>query len=197
MPLSPALPSALLATSTTGTSWLRSHRPISSSSGVSPARLSMTNSAASAPFSETCVCARIRPGKVAASSSSQPAVSTASNVSPARPASPMRRSRVTPGWSSTSASRFPTSRLNSVDLPTLGRPMMTTWGSFCAGMMRRQVALCAGVGKGGLPASRICHARPRFLRVEIAVLQQLHGYPVGRAHEGHVPVARRAIDGDA
>ena len=41
-------------------------------------------------------------------------------------ASPSRRSRVTPGVSSTSASLRPTSRLNSVDLPTLGRPMMAT-----------------------------------------------------------------------
>ena len=45
------------------------------------------------------------------------------------PASPSRRSRVTPGRSSTSASRFPTRRLNNVDLPTLGRPMMATTGS--------------------------------------------------------------------
>ena len=63
------------------------------------------------------------------SSSSQPAVSTMVKSSPSRCASPKRRSRVTPGWSSTSASFLPTSRLNSVDLPTLGRPMMMTWGS--------------------------------------------------------------------
>src|SRR5690606_6834114 len=37
-----------------------------------------------------------------------------------------RRSRVTPGVSSTSAILRPTSRLNSVDLPTLGRPTMAT-----------------------------------------------------------------------
>src|SRR6266851_5585651 len=43
--------------------------------------------------------------------------------SPSR-ASPSRRSRVTPGSSSTSASFCPTRRLNSVDLPTLGRPIM-------------------------------------------------------------------------
>ena len=41
--------------------------------------------------------------------------------SPSR-ASPSRRSRVTPGRSSTSASFRPTSRLNRVDLPTFGRP---------------------------------------------------------------------------
>ncbi len=45
--------------------------------------------------------------------------------SPSLP-SPSRRSRVTPGRSSTSARRAPTRRLNRVDLPTLGRPTMAT-----------------------------------------------------------------------
>ena len=45
--------------------------------------------------------------------------------SPSR-APPSRRSRVTPGRSSTSARRLPTRRLNSVDLPTFGRPTMAT-----------------------------------------------------------------------
>ena len=48
--------------------------------------------------------------------------------SPIRCASPSRRSRVTPGRSSTSASFLPTRRLNSVDLPTLGRPTIATVG---------------------------------------------------------------------
>src|SRR6056297_3231861 len=39
------------------------------------------------------------------------------------------RSRVTPGWSATSASRVRVSALKSVDLPTLGRPAITTIGS--------------------------------------------------------------------
>ena len=38
------------------------------------------------------------------------------------------RSRVTPGVSSTMESRFPMSLLNSMDLPTLGRPTMATMG---------------------------------------------------------------------
>ena len=50
---------------------------------------------------------------------------TVKSRSPSR-AAPSRRSRVTPGRSSTSASRLPTSRLNSVDLPTFGRPTMAT-----------------------------------------------------------------------
>src|SRR5262249_17400984 len=45
--------------------------------------------------------------------------------SPSR-ARPSRRSRVTPGKSSTNARRLPTRRLNSVDLPTFGRPTMAT-----------------------------------------------------------------------
>ena len=36
------------------------------------------------------------------------------------------REGVTPGWSSTSARRLPTRRLNKVDLPTLGRPTMAS-----------------------------------------------------------------------
>src|SRR5690349_7838092 len=45
--------------------------------------------------------------------------------SPIRP-SASRLSRVTPGVSSTIAIFRPTSRLKSVDLPTLGRPTMAT-----------------------------------------------------------------------
>ena len=46
-----------------------------------------------------------------------------------RSASPSRRSRVTPGRSSTSASLRPTRRLNKVDLPTFGRPTIATEGT--------------------------------------------------------------------
>src|SRR3546814_2076527 len=51
---------------------------------------------------------------------------------PSKCASPSRRSRVTPGRSSTSASFLPTSLLNSVDLPTLGRPIIAKTGSIFA-----------------------------------------------------------------
>jgi hypothetical protein len=139
---------------------------ISSSSGVIPARASITNSAASAPLSETSVCARMRPGSVSASSSSHPAVSTASNSSPSSPASPNRRSRVTPGWSSTSASFLPTSRLNSVDLPTLGRPMMTTWGR-ADWAMSAQVAAAAALGKEKQGARGKRPARPCWTHQDV------------------------------
>src|SRR5262245_61458459 len=58
--------------------------------------------------------------------SSRPAVSTTVKSRSPRWPAPKRRSRVTPGWSSTSASFLPTRRLNRVDLPTLGRPTMAT-----------------------------------------------------------------------
>src|SRR5204863_3232432 len=58
--------------------------------------------------------------------------------SPSRPR-PSRRSRVTPGRSSTNAKRLPTRRLNRVDLPTFGRPTMATVklmrGLTCAGYL--------------------------------------------------------------
>src|SRR5438128_5258621 len=42
------------------------------------------------------------------------------------------RSRVMPGSFVTIERRVPVRRLNSVDLPTLGRPTITSDGSFCA-----------------------------------------------------------------
>src|SRR5262245_30978813 len=70
------------------------------------------------------VCSCIRDVSEPFAPSSRPAVSMMVKArSPSLP-SPSRRSRVTPGRSSTSASFCPTSRLNSVDLPTLGRPIM-------------------------------------------------------------------------
>jgi len=56
----------------------------------------------------------------------QPPVSTSQKCRPAQSAAAKFRSRVTPGRSSTMAGRPPTIRLNRVDLPTLGRPTMTT-----------------------------------------------------------------------
>ena len=101
---------------------------ISSSSGVRPSRASIRNRATSASRTAASVCARIRPGRLAG-----PRPRTRRYPSPgirarADCASPSRRSRVTPGRSSTSATRLPTRRLNSVDLPTLGRPTMATVG---------------------------------------------------------------------
>src|SRR6202046_5736658 len=96
------------------------------SAEVSPARASTTNRITSQSISAASVCARMRPASVSGSPSSRPAVSTMVKERSASLPSPSRRSRVTPGSSSTSASLRPTSRLNSVDLPTFGRPMIAT-----------------------------------------------------------------------
>ena len=72
------------------------------------------------------VCSCMRPVRLSGAAASRPAVSMTPNArSPSR-ARPSRRSRVTPGRSSTNARRLPTRRLNSVDLPTFGRPTMAT-----------------------------------------------------------------------
>ena len=77
-----------------------------------------------------------------------PAVSiTVNSRSPRRPW-PSRRSRVTPGSSSTSASFCPTSRLNSVDLPTFGRPiiaMVNDMKGFLRPLARSSIKVCCGL----------------------------------------------------
>ncbi len=119
-----ACPRLLLATSTTGLLARRAKSAKARSVGVSPARASITNISASARPIAVSVCSCIRAVSEPLAPSSRPAVSMMVNSrSPSR-AFPSRRSRVTPGSSSTSASFCPTSRLNSVDFPTLGRPMM-------------------------------------------------------------------------
>src|SRR4051812_17120696 len=112
------------------------------------------NKAASASRTAASVWTRIRPGRDCGSSSSNPAVSMTLKTMPARFASPSRRSRVTPGRSSTSARRFPTSLLNRVDLPTFGRPTMATVGSgmrcAIAAPHRRRDSLAVGVKPPGV-----------------------------------------------
>src|SRR6516225_5872148 len=68
----------------------------------------------------------MRPLKLSGAACASPAVSTTLNSRSPRCALPSRRSRVTPGLSSTRAIRLRASRLNSVDLPTFGRPTMAT-----------------------------------------------------------------------
>src|SRR6478752_4850288 len=48
------------------------------------------------------------------------------------------------------------------------------------------------------PVAGIRHRAPWLLRWQrVALLQDLDGVEIGRADEGHLTVARRAIDGDA
>src|SRR5262245_32309724 len=105
---------------------LRTRSANARSAGVDPARASIRNITASATAIAAAVCSCMRPVRLWGAASSRPAVSMAVKVrSPSR-ACASRRSRVTPGRSSTSARRLPTRRLNSVDLPTFGRPTMAT-----------------------------------------------------------------------
>src|SRR5258705_11854836 len=121
---SPCRPSLLLATRSTGLLARRAKSAKARSFGVNPAGASITNISASASAIAVSVCSCMRAVSEPLAPSSSPAVSiTVNSRSPRRPL-PSRRSRVTPGSSSTSASFCPTSRLNSVDFPTLGRPMM-------------------------------------------------------------------------
>src|SRR6516165_8690228 len=121
-PASPPRPSLLLATRRIRAWLLRIARAKLWSSGVSPALASTSSSTASASATACSVWARMRAASASPRTSSFPAVATTVKVrSPSRPW-PSRRSRVTPGVSSTMARRRPTSRLNRVDLPVFGRP---------------------------------------------------------------------------
>src|SRR3954470_12404610 len=123
-PASPCLPSLLLATSSTGLLALRAKSAKARSLGVRPMRASITKNSASACAIAASVCSCMRAVSEPLAPSSRPAVSMIVKSRSPSLASPSRRSRVTPGRSSTSASFCPTRRLNSVDLPTLGRPIM-------------------------------------------------------------------------
>ncbi len=103
---------------------------ISSSSGVTPALASTTQIIAWDFSIANPACLKIFAGIIASSSGTMPPVSTSSNVRDLHSTSPKMRSRVMPGSSPTIDFREPVSRLKSVDLPTLGRPIIATSGAF-------------------------------------------------------------------
>src|ERR1043166_1261452 len=70
--------------------------------------------------------ARTCSAKLASTTLPIPPVSTTVNGCFPKHDSATRRSRVTPAWSCTMDIFFPTRRLKSADLPTLGRPTMAT-----------------------------------------------------------------------
>ena len=70
-----------------------------------PARASIRNRIASAPAIAASVCSCMRPLRLSGAASSRPAVSMTANARSPSCARPSRRSRVTPGRSSTSARR--------------------------------------------------------------------------------------------
>ena len=103
-----------------------------------------------------------------------PVSTTRYGLSPMR-ARPKCRSRVKPGKSATSAARVRVSRLNSVDLPTFGRPTRTRVGSMewvrgssdeasrSEAIRQRPLAKPRGAGARLADADRE-HARPRSAR---------------------------------
>jgi hypothetical protein len=135
--LAPPRPSALLATTSTGQFCRRSQAAKWLSAGVIPARASTTNTTRSAPATAASLLARMRPYSESGALSSSPAVSTSRTIRPRNCASASLRSRVTPGVSLTIADRRPARRLNSVLLPTFGRPAMTTVGSMRQNLEKR------------------------------------------------------------
>ena len=122
MPDCPALPSHLLPTISTSAPDRRIELAKKLSAGVMPSLASKTSKVKSARLMAFSVCCRILSSRLPVRASSRPAVSISLNSRAASRPWPSRRSRVTPGLSSTMACLRPVKRLNSVDFPTLGRP---------------------------------------------------------------------------
>ena len=119
--------STLLATTITVSARPRNSAATRSSSSVTPTVASTTNStvwASAIAFSLW----RLTWSSSESPPASHPPVSTSMKGRPRQEAATSLRSRVTPGRSSTIASRRPMIRLRSVDLPTFGRPTIATTG---------------------------------------------------------------------
>ena len=96
------------------------------------------------------------------------------------------RSRVIPGSSPTIDRRLPVSRLNSVDLPTLGRPTMATSGSLAAPALTGTTDL-RYVGKAFLPQrDRLRFAVPPvvYCQLDLAALRSVLTPPLAPLHPG-------------
>ncbi len=119
--------SALLATTSTVREPRRSQSAMASSSSVMPTDASTTNRTTSASRTAASTC-RLTFTSRSLPLGFHPPVSMTRNGRPSHSPSSSLRSRVMPGWSSTIAACSPRMRLNSVLLPTLGRPTMATTG---------------------------------------------------------------------
>ena len=107
--------------------WLRDlHEAGRPRHAVPPARASTTKSTRSASPTASRACCAIARVSGAGSAMSTPPVSTSTKRLPVHSQTSSFRSRVTPGLSCTTAARVSVSRLTSVDLPTLGKPMIAT-----------------------------------------------------------------------
>src|SRR5512143_2037811 len=172
-----AMPSALLTATNTGRPDLRRRCAMSRSCGAMPDRPSTSSTTASASAIAARVCFAISCRMPLFATGSKPPVSTTMNRRPPALPRPYWRSRVRPGKSATSAARLFVRRLNSVDLPTFGRPTRTRIGSI-GGATRRE-----------LPPAGLSAARHR---VERAGLGLPHGVRAGlRGLRGR----RRAVGG--
>ena len=96
-PIPASRPSHLLASSRTGVPARRSRLAKCRSSGVTPARASIRNSATAASSSARSACTAIRPSIALDAASSSPAVSTTEKCRSCRRADASLRSRVRPG----------------------------------------------------------------------------------------------------
>ena len=124
--------STLLTTTRTGRPDRLSTRATAMSSSMTPTVTSTTSRTTSASAMARSAWA-VTWASRGSPPASHPPVSTTVKACPHHSASSSLRSRVTPGRSSTTAARRPTMRLTRVDLPTLGRPAMTTSGRWPAG----------------------------------------------------------------
>ena len=98
------------------------------SEAVIPVLMSQTKTITVAAPMAISACSRMKERIWSSVPGSMPPVSTMSKTRLRHSHWAYSRSRVTPGVSSTMDSRWPQSLLNSMDLPTLGRPTMATKG---------------------------------------------------------------------
>ena len=122
-----SMPSVLLTASMTCLPRRRRPSAMPRSMVLMPARPSVRKIMASASAMACWVCTDITARRASVSCVIPPVSTTIYGRSPTRPL-PYWRSRVRPGSSATRASRLRVNALNSVDLPTLGRPTRTMTG---------------------------------------------------------------------
>ena len=119
--------STLLATTTTDSTFLRNRSATWASSSVMPTVESKTKRTTSA-LNMACSLWRLTFSSRESPPVIHPPVSIRVNVRSSQKASTSFLSLVTPGRSSTMASRLPMMRFIKVDLPTLGLPTIATTG---------------------------------------------------------------------
>jgi hypothetical protein len=120
--------STLLAQNTKGVPARNRSRATAMSSSVTSLVASATNTTTSAPPMAISACSRMPRVSSSSGLNSHPPVSINRKSRPIHSASNSRRSRVTPGCSSTTAAFRRRMRLTRVDFPTFGLPSTATTG---------------------------------------------------------------------